>query len=49
MNNTRLTPLFGLSIDPSAANPQEPFQRASLADEYGLDMVTLMDHPYNGI
>jgi alkanesulfonate monooxygenase SsuD/methylene tetrahydromethanopterin reductase-like flavin-dependent oxidoreductase (luciferase family) len=40
-------PLFGLSIDPSSADPQEPFRRARLADEGGLDLVTLMDHPYN--
>lgn len=42
-----LSPLFGISIDPSAADPQEPFRRARLADDHGLDLVTLMDHPYN--
>jgi alkanesulfonate monooxygenase SsuD/methylene tetrahydromethanopterin reductase-like flavin-dependent oxidoreductase (luciferase family) len=41
------TPQFGISIDPSAADPQEPFRRAQIADEHGLDLITLMDHPYN--
>lgn len=41
------SPLFGISIDPSSANPEEPFRRARLADEAGLDLITLMDHPYN--
>src|SRR5262245_33832216 len=44
---TSLSPLFGASIDPSAADPQEPFRRARLADTQGLDLITLMDHPYN--
>jgi alkanesulfonate monooxygenase SsuD/methylene tetrahydromethanopterin reductase-like flavin-dependent oxidoreductase (luciferase family) len=44
---SELRPLFGISIDPSAADPQDPFRRARLADEHGLDLVTLMDHPYN--
>jgi alkanesulfonate monooxygenase SsuD/methylene tetrahydromethanopterin reductase-like flavin-dependent oxidoreductase (luciferase family) len=43
----RLAPLFGAAIDPSAADPQEPFRRARIADENGLDLITLMDHPYN--
>jgi alkanesulfonate monooxygenase SsuD/methylene tetrahydromethanopterin reductase-like flavin-dependent oxidoreductase (luciferase family) len=42
-----LAPLFGAAIDPSAADPQEPFRRARIADENGLDLITLMDHPYN--
>lgn len=41
------TPLFGISIDPSAVDPQEPFRRAQIADENGIDLITLMDHPYN--
>ncbi len=47
MKNGTLPPRFGISIDPSAADAQEPFDRARLADELGLDLVTIMDHPYN--
>jgi len=43
----RNPPLFGANIDPSAGNPQEPFRRARLADEYGLDLITIQDHVYN--
>ena len=47
MNNDTLAPLFGTNVDPSAADPQEPFRRARIADEHGLDLLTVMDHPYN--
>jgi alkanesulfonate monooxygenase SsuD/methylene tetrahydromethanopterin reductase-like flavin-dependent oxidoreductase (luciferase family) len=47
MNQQFNKPLFGISIDPSAVDPQEPFIRARMADEKGLDLITLMDHPYN--
>ncbi len=47
MKHNRPAPLFGISIDPSAADPQEPFRRAQIADENGIDLITLMDHPYN--
>ena len=43
----RLPAQFGTNVDPSAADPQEPFRRAQVADEHGLDLITLMDHPYN--
>lgn len=46
MNNTTPDPLFGISIDPSAADREEPFRRAQVADERDLDLITLMDHPY---
>ncbi|MFZ0546215.1 MAG: LLM class flavin-dependent oxidoreductase, partial [Candidatus Promineifilaceae bacterium] len=38
---------FGISIDPSSADPAEPFHRAKVADENGVALITLMDHPYN--
>jgi alkanesulfonate monooxygenase SsuD/methylene tetrahydromethanopterin reductase-like flavin-dependent oxidoreductase (luciferase family) len=47
MNEEGLTPLFGVAIDPAAADPQERFERARVADENGLDLITAMDHPYN--
>jgi alkanesulfonate monooxygenase SsuD/methylene tetrahydromethanopterin reductase-like flavin-dependent oxidoreductase (luciferase family) len=46
MSQKYLPPLFGTSIDPAAADPQAPFQRAKLADDTGLDLITIMDHPY---
>jgi alkanesulfonate monooxygenase SsuD/methylene tetrahydromethanopterin reductase-like flavin-dependent oxidoreductase (luciferase family) len=42
-----LPPLFGANIDPSARDPQGPFRRAQLADEHGLDLIGVQDHPYN--
>ncbi len=47
MSVERLAPLLGISIDPSAADPQEPIRRARLADDHGLDLISVMDHPYN--
>lgn len=47
MSGSSLSLLFGVAIDPSAEDPQEPFRRARMADENGLDLITLMDHPYN--
>jgi alkanesulfonate monooxygenase SsuD/methylene tetrahydromethanopterin reductase-like flavin-dependent oxidoreductase (luciferase family) len=38
---------FGIAIDPSSADAEEPFRRARVADENGVELVTLMDHPYN--
>lgn len=38
---------FGIAIDPAAADPQDPFWRAKVADENGIELVTCMDHPYN--
>lgn len=37
--------LFGLNIDPRADRTAMAFQLASLADEHGLDVVSVMDHP----
>lgn len=37
--------LFGLNIDPSADKADNAFRLASLADEHGLDFVSVMDHP----
>src|SRR5262245_58354971 len=42
------TPLFGIFLDPTAGNPQEQFRLATLADEDGLDLLTIQDHPYQG-
>ena len=45
--NNRNKPLFGVSIDPSAADVHGAYSRAKIADTQGLDMITIMDHPYN--
>ncbi len=47
MTNNKLKPLFGISLSPAAADVQETFKRAEIADSQGLDLVTIMDHPYN--
>jgi alkanesulfonate monooxygenase SsuD/methylene tetrahydromethanopterin reductase-like flavin-dependent oxidoreductase (luciferase family) len=41
-----LDPLFGISIDPTVGDPREPFRLAKIADENGLDLLTIQDHPY---
>ena len=46
--NSRPSPLFGISVDPSANDHKKPLQRAQVADKLGLDLMTLMDQPYNG-
>lgn len=40
-------PLFGANVDPGYADPREPFRRAQLADQNGLELITVQDHPYN--
>ncbi|GAA1148829.1 LLM class flavin-dependent oxidoreductase [Ornithinicoccus hortensis] len=37
---------FGTSITPSAADPAATVDLAVLAEEVGLDLVTVQDHPY---
>ncbi|SRR5579864_25486 len=39
-------PLFGLSITPN--NAELAFKLARTADESGLDIIGIQDHPYNG-
>jgi len=47
VNDERLTPLFGLNVDPGVRNREEAFRRARIADEHGLGLITVQDHPYN--
>lgn len=47
MSATQPAPLFGANVDPSAREPREPFERARLADDLGLDLIGVQDHPYN--
>ena len=41
-------PTFGLSITPYSNNVEEIFKLAKAADELGLDIIGVQDHPYNG-
>jgi alkanesulfonate monooxygenase SsuD/methylene tetrahydromethanopterin reductase-like flavin-dependent oxidoreductase (luciferase family) len=38
--------LFGVFLTPSADAPQAVVARAQLAEDVGLDLVTIQDHPY---
>lgn len=42
----KLPVLFGLNVDPSKENIDNAFHRAAIADDYGLDLITIQDHPY---
>jgi alkanesulfonate monooxygenase SsuD/methylene tetrahydromethanopterin reductase-like flavin-dependent oxidoreductase (luciferase family) len=33
-------------LDPTVGDPREPFRLAKIADENGLDLLTIQDHPY---
>jgi alkanesulfonate monooxygenase SsuD/methylene tetrahydromethanopterin reductase-like flavin-dependent oxidoreductase (luciferase family) len=39
-------PLFGLNIDPTAADVQRNMQLVDIADGAGLDLIGVQDHPY---
>ncbi len=41
-----LSPRFGIFLIPTAGDPREPFRLAKIADENGLDLLTIQDHPY---
>jgi alkanesulfonate monooxygenase SsuD/methylene tetrahydromethanopterin reductase-like flavin-dependent oxidoreductase (luciferase family) len=41
-------PIFGLSITPYSNNIDAIFKLAKSADELGLDIIGIQDHPYNG-
>jgi alkanesulfonate monooxygenase SsuD/methylene tetrahydromethanopterin reductase-like flavin-dependent oxidoreductase (luciferase family) len=41
-----LAPLFGANVDPNTDRLQETYDRARLADERGLDLIMMQDHPY---
>lgn len=43
-----VSPQFGIFLDPTAGNPAEQFRLAKLADDNGLDLLTIQDHPYQG-
>jgi alkanesulfonate monooxygenase SsuD/methylene tetrahydromethanopterin reductase-like flavin-dependent oxidoreductase (luciferase family) len=47
MDADRPAPLFGINIHPGVGHEDDAFARARIAEEHGLDLISLMDHPYN--
>lgn len=45
---SRNEPVFGLSITPYSSNVDDIFKLARAADDLGLDIIGIQDHPYNG-
>jgi alkanesulfonate monooxygenase SsuD/methylene tetrahydromethanopterin reductase-like flavin-dependent oxidoreductase (luciferase family) len=43
----RPAPLFGASLTPSARNWEQLLRLGRVADELGLDILAVQDHPYN--
>ena len=41
-----LTPLFGANVDPNTDKLEETYERTRVAEETGLDLITIQDHPY---
>lgn len=39
--------LFGLNLDPAVSALEETYQFTQYADQHGIDLVTIQDHPYN--
>jgi alkanesulfonate monooxygenase SsuD/methylene tetrahydromethanopterin reductase-like flavin-dependent oxidoreductase (luciferase family) len=46
--HSRKEPVFGLSITPYSTNVDNIFKLAKTADDLGLDIIGIQDHPYNG-
>src|SRR5712664_4774367 len=45
---SRREPEFGIGITPYSSSADDIFKIAKTADEVGLDIVGIQDHPYNG-
>src|SRR5437879_11889432 len=41
-------PVFCLCITPNSSNLENIFKLAKTADDLGLDIIVIQDHPYNG-
>jgi len=46
--SSNLKPLFGININPNAGGVELAFELARLADQSGIDLIGIQDHPYNG-
>src|SRR5207245_8920360 len=45
---SRRDPEFGISITPYSSSADDIFKIAKTADEVGLEIIGIQDHPYNG-
>ncbi len=45
---SRPKPLFGVNVNPYVTELEKAFKIATLADELGMDIIGIQDHPYNG-
>src|SRR5713101_8804157 len=45
---SRREPEFGVSITPYSSSADDIFKIAKTADEVGLELIGIQDHPYNG-
>lgn len=43
---TRPLPLLGINVHPGVEDPTDAFDRARIADNSQLDLITIQDHPY---
>jgi alkanesulfonate monooxygenase SsuD/methylene tetrahydromethanopterin reductase-like flavin-dependent oxidoreductase (luciferase family) len=39
--------MFGVNVHPGVGREDDAFARARIADERGIDLISMMDHPYN--
>jgi alkanesulfonate monooxygenase SsuD/methylene tetrahydromethanopterin reductase-like flavin-dependent oxidoreductase (luciferase family) len=46
--SSNLKPLFGINISPNAGGVRLAFDLARFADQSGIDLIGIQDHPYNG-
>ena len=46
MTAKRLPLLFGINIDPAVGREEDAIARARIADQHGIDLISVMDHPY---
>src|SRR2546429_1738425 len=44
----RPEPLFGININPNAGGARLAFDMARFADQSGINLIGIQDHPYNG-
>ena len=48
VTSRRREPEFGISITPYSSSVDDIFKIAKIADEVGLEIIGIQDHPYNG-
>src|SRR5712692_4857219 len=46
--SSRVKPLFGININPNVERVTLAFELARLADQAGIELIGIQDHPYNG-